>query len=158
MNYDQLSIHDKINLKDVLRQWASYTVQHFGQELDQKVYGVRTTKAGYQYARIKRVSGSLRRTWYQNVAAGQGIDRVMIQFLLYGRFLDMGVGRGLSHTKRLVDRQLKQGKNPRKRKPWYSKRKSYEVHQLNELLAKRNLALAFNTIETALNISVHLDL
>ncbi|UHG93422.1 hypothetical protein [Spirosoma oryzicola] len=165
-NYDSLSINEKINLKDILRQWATYTVQHFGQELDKKVYGLRTNKSGvqrsslsgYRFGSGKSRTNQLRRTWYQNIAEGAGVDRVMIQFLLYGRFLDMGVGRGTTHTRRVVDRQLKQGRSTRIKKAWYSKRKSYEIHQLNELLAQRNISLAFNTVETALNISVHLDL
>lgn len=158
MTYDELSIHEKLNLKAALREWATYAVAHFGQELDKKVYGVRTNRAGYQYSRIKRVSGRLRRTWYQNVTDSGGVDRVMIQFLQYGRFLDMGVGQGVTHTSRIVNRQLRLGSTGRSRKPWYAKRKGYETHRLRELLAEKNINLAMGTIESVLNLTVALNL
>lgn len=158
MTYDELSIHEKLNLKAALREWATYAIAHFGEELDKKVYGVRTNRAGYQYARIKRVSGNLRRTWYQNVTDGDEVSRVMIQFLQYGRFVDMGVGRGVTHTSRVVNRQLRLGATGRRRKPWYSKRKGYETHRLREILAQKNINLALGTIESAMNLAVTLNL
>ncbi len=157
MTYAELDINQKINVKAALQAWATYSVEHFQAELDKKVYGVKTTKSGYKYARVKQVLGNLRKSWWHTVQAGSGVDRVMIEFLLYGRFVDMGVGRGTSHTSRVVNRQLKLGRSPRVRKPWYSKRKSYEIKRLREILAEQNINLMVDSIESALNIRLNLN-
>ncbi|GAB2571668.1 hypothetical protein [Spirosoma areae] len=166
MTYAELDINQKIQTKAAIRAWLTYSIQHFQADLDKKVYGLRTTKKGvqrsslgnYRFGTKKSRTNALRRTWYQSVSEGAGIDKVMIQFLLYGRFLDMGVGRGTSHTDRLVARQLKIGQVGRTRKPWYSKRKSYEIKRLREILAEQNIHLMLDSLETALSLSVHLNL
>ena len=170
MTYDSLDINQKLNLKAALREWATYAIQHFQTEIDKKVYGnlgQRTNKKGIQRTQLSasyrfgagaKRTRALRRTWYQNVQEGSDVNRVMIQFLQYGRYLDMGVGRGVSHTDRVVARQLKLGSTGRTRKPWYSKRKAYETHRLREILAQKNLTIALDTIESAMNIAVTLNL
>lgn len=151
MNYNELNLHERINLKQTLREWASYATQHFQQNLDKQLYNKRSRKP-------TRRSGELRRTWYQNVQAGQGIDRVMIRFLMYGRFLDMGVGRGSSHTDRVVNRQLRLGRMARKRVGWYAKQKGYETHRLREILAKNHMSTAVALLENALTLTVPINL
>jgi hypothetical protein len=167
VNYDNLDIHQKINLKATLQLWAKYAVQHFQEEQDKKIYGLRANKkgvqrsslgAGYRFGSGKSRTNALRRTWFQNVNAGGGQDRVTLKFLLYGRFLDMGVGRGASHTDKIVARQLKHGRTGRTRKPWYSKRKAYEIKRLSEILAQRSLHVPLDLIENALNIAVKINL
>lgn len=169
MTYEQLDINQKIQTKAALREWLRYSVEHFQADLDKKVYGLRSNRNGTQRSSLGRNyrfgtrrstrTNNLRRTWYQNLAeGGSGVDRVMIQFLLYGRFLDMGVGKGTSHTDRIVNRTLKLGASPRTRKPWYSKRKTYEVKRLREILAEKNIHLMLDSLENALSIGVHLNL
>lgn len=167
MNYDSLDINQKINLKATLQLWAKYAVQHFQDELNKKVYGLRASKKGvqrsslgkgYKFGSGKSRTNALRQTWFQTVNAGGGQERVTLQFLLYGRFLDMGVGRGASHTDKLVARQLKHGKVGRTRKAWYSKRKAYEVKRLSEILAERSLHVPLDMIENALNMAVKMNL
>lgn len=166
MNYAELDINQKIQTKAALQAWAKYSVDHFRTELDRKVYGVRSSKKGvqrsflgsYTFGSKHPRTNQLRKSWWQNVNVGGGVDRVMIEFMLYGRFIDMGVGRGTTHTGRIVNRQLKLGRSPRTRKLWYSKRKGYEIHRLREILAAQNIHLLLDSLETALNISVHLNL
>lgn len=167
MNYADLDINQKIQTKAALQAWVKYSVEHFQTELDKKVYGLRSAKksgvqrsslAGYTFGSRKARTNSLRKSWWNNVSVGGGVDKVMIEFLLYGRFIDMGVGRGTTHTGRLVNRQLKLGRSPRQRKLWYSKRKGYEIHRLREILAQQNIHLLLDSLENALNISVHLNL
>lgn len=167
MTYAELDINQKIQTKAALQAWVKYSVEHFQADLNRKVYGLRTARksgvqrsslAGYRFGSGKSRTNQLRRAWWQNVSVGGGTDRVMIQFMLYGRFLEMGVGRGTSHTDRLVARQLKLGAVGRKKKPWYSKRKGYEIKRLREILAAQNINLMVDSIENALNIKIHLDL
>jgi hypothetical protein len=164
--YNELSINEKINLKTTLQAWAKYAIVDFQQELDDKVYGLRTSKkgvqrsslgAGYRFGSKKGRTNALRRTWYQTVNAGMAVDNVMIQFLMHGRFLDMGVGRGTSHTDRLVTRSLKLGKAARQRRAWYSKRKTYEIHRLREILQQKNITIGLGAIENAMNLAVQLN-
>jgi hypothetical protein len=169
MTYQELDINSRINLKGVLKEWAMYATEHFQEQLSKKVYGLRSARsgvqrsslAGYRFgSRAGRAAGSsrsnaLRNTWYQNVQSAATGERVLIEFLLYGRFIDMGVGRGTTDTSRKVDRQLRIGSSTKRRRiAWYSKRKSHEVKTLNELLAKRHVRVAMDAVETALNISV----
>lgn len=148
--YNELDINSKINLKAALRSWAAYSVDHFGDELDKKVYRTRLRKGSTPR------SGNLRSrsNWWTSVGS---VDRVMIQFLQYGRYVDMGVGRGVSDTDRKVTRLLREGSPGRRRKPWYSKRKSYEIKRLREVLAKMHVTIPVDAIENALSFSVNLS-
>ncbi|RYC69740.1 hypothetical protein [Spirosoma sordidisoli] len=154
MTYNELDINQKINYKAAVSAWAEYAVEHFQTSLDKKVYRVRNTKKGRRQGN-KNASGALRRTWYQNVASSG--ERVVMQFLQYGRYLDMGVGRGTTHTDRLVNRQLRLGATGRVRKAWYSKRKGYEIKRLREILAAQNINVGLDLIENALNITVAIN-
>lgn len=160
--YNDLSINDRINLKATLQAWATYAVLDFQKELDAKVYGLRSSKKqgvqrsslGPRYtfgrgARGTQRSNALRQAWWKQ-ASGQ---RVVIEFLQYGRYLDMGVGRGTTHTDRVVGRILREGSGEgRPRKAWYSKRKSYEVKRLREILAEQHVRVPLDMIENALTI------
>lgn len=169
MTYEQLDINQKINTKAALLAWTKYSVQHFQAEIDKKVYGrlgTRTTKKGvqssklsssYGYGRKALRTNQLRRSWWESVQVGGGVDRVMIQFMQYGRYLDMGVGRGTSHNERLANRQLRLG-NTRTRRPWYSKRKGYEIKRLREILAEQNVHLLVDSIENALSIKLQVNI
>lgn len=164
MRYEDLNINQKINTKAALAAWAKYSVEHFQAELDKKVYGLRTSQKqriqrsslgnSYRFGSRKGRTNNLRRTWWQ-MATG---ERVVINFLLYGRFLDMGVGRGTTHTDRLTARQLGLGRVGRTRRNWYSKRKGYEIKRLNEILAQQNIHLLVDSLENALTLSVNLTI
>lgn len=166
-SYQDLDINQKIQTKAAIQAWAKYSVLHFQEQLDKKVYGLRTSKkgvqrsalgTGYKFGSGRSRTNTLRKSWWQNVQLGGGVDRVMIQFMLYGRYLEMGVGRGITHTDRLVAKQLRIGSTGRRRVPWYSKRKTYEIKRLREILTEQNIHLMLESIESALSISVHLNL
>ncbi|MFD1143048.1 hypothetical protein ACFQ4C_18115 [Larkinella insperata] len=161
MNYSDLDINAKINLKAALRAWAKYSVDHFQDELDKKVYrskvltrkkGGRDSKGRFTSAPPRR-SGALRKSWWTSV---QG-DRVTLLFLQYGRYVDMGVGKGVSHTDRVVSRLIRDDAPGRRRKPWYSKRKGYEIRRLREILTQMHVSIPVDAIENALTFSVNLS-
>jgi len=89
------------------------------------------------------------------VTAANG-NILMVQFLFkyYGRFVDMGVGKGTrifnensresqalaskGHSISNIARQYQnQFRTPRKKKPWYSPVFYAQVHRLGEILAKK---------------------
>lgn len=165
--YAELNINQKIQAKAAIQAWAKYSVIQFQDQLDKKVYGLRTSKRGvqrsslgsrYKFGTGRSRTNTLRKSWWQNIQLGGGVDRVIIEFMMYGRFLDMGVGKGTTHTDRLVAKKLRIGSAGRTRKAWYSKRKTYEIKRLREILTEQNIHLMLDTIESALSISVHLNL
>lgn len=100
----------------------------------------------------------------ETVRNGGDIEKVIFKFKGYGRFIDMGVGRGVATGKRGSNSFAKSRRDDgklknygRKVKPWYSKTKTREVAILRQLLvtqyqvqtlAELEDGLTFTTIET----------
>ena len=88
-------------------------------------------------------SGDLNRSFkYKVIAASRGnVDRIEFAFNYYGKFLDMGVGKGtklgdhpVSRGSRvLADKMLGQVRKPKK---WYSRTFYGEAQRLFEILQK----------------------
>ncbi len=155
MSYDELSINDKISFKGILQDWAKFGVERFQQSLDKKVYrastyGIRRTRSGARYTSINRGQQQLRNNWWRN-ASDSG---VVLEFLQYGRYVDMGVGKYTSHTDRLVSRQLREGSPGRKRRAWYSKTKTHQIKRLREIMAEHGVRLPLDFVENALTLSL----
>lgn len=156
--YDSLDINAKINLKGALADWSKYAVERFQDKITKNVYGVygvKTTKKGvmrtslgkqYRFGGVR--TGSLKKNWWRQSSG----SRVVLEFLLYGRFVDMGVGRGVSHTDRLVSRKLREGPTSRQARRWYSKTKTHQIIRLREILAQRHVSIPVDSIETLLTI------
>jgi hypothetical protein len=101
----------------------------------------------------------------QIVLAGGDVDRVIFKFLQYGRFVDMGVGRGQSLTEMLmarreryrgVDGKMTAGPG-RKPKPWYTKTFYREVAKLSELYQAKYSEKIVTITEKALSGSITLN-
>ena len=89
-------------------QWLSVTIDSFHQALDKYNIG--------------KLDGNLWKSIAGEVVhSGQDVEEIIIKFLQYGRFVDMGTGRGFK-------------KGNRKQKLWFSKTKTREVARLRELL------------------------
>lgn len=134
-----------------VKGWADVAIERFKEAL--KKQGVE------EYSRdlLESLMAELSRS-------GGDIEKVIFKFKGYGRFVDMGVGRGVAKgargtqafTKsRQQDGKLK--KYGRKSKPWYSKTKTREVAILRQLLvtqykvntlAELENGLTFKTTET----------
>lgn len=89
------------------------------------------------------------------------VEEVIIKFQQYGRFVDMGVGRGFQRgsRKQLGDQKFGKKRNAagqlhsvggRTPKPWFSKTKTREVARLRELLIDHHENLVLNEIENRL--------
>ena len=109
--------------------WAFYTVRIWREKITAK-YKIGST-------------GHLENSFsYKTTGSAEGENiKVVFQFLLYGRFVDMGVGKGTGTggvRENKTSRAL-QGKmlgNRRMPKKWYSKTLFAETSTLKEILAK----------------------
>ena len=89
------------------------------------------------------------------------VEEVIIKFQQYGRFVDMGVGRGFQRgiRKQLGDQKYFKKRNAsgqlhsvgRTPKPWFSKTKTREVARLRELLLAHHENLVLNQHESKLD-------
>lgn len=98
--------------------------------------------------------------------SGGNVDAVIFKFLKYGRFPDMGVGRGASLNERVLNRKFDRYRNAsgkmvgglsRKKKPWYSKTLYKEVARLSELLTGEYGTQIIKIIEGGLTGSLTLN-
>ncbi|MNT48741.1 hypothetical protein D3C72_1855380 [compost metagenome] len=100
---------------------------------------------------------------------GGDVERVLIKFNNYGRFVDMGVGRGvpLGSRKALGDDAYSRSRGEsgrlhhmaRKAKPWYSKTKRREIGKLRRILEIRFAISAMKEVKDGIaqigNVSIH---
>lgn len=111
------------------------------------------------------VTGWLRASLaYNIVAAADGdVQKAQLMFAFYGRFVDMGVGKGvplsLVKDNASINTRAEGQKNHRKRKPWYSKPMAAGVNDLREILAFHFGSVAVNTVEDGLrNTKIQIEI
>lgn len=177
MTYEELDINQRINLKGAIQDWTRYSVQHFQESIDKVLITERTNKrTGVGSTRLSRGyrfgmggerndrsaghqrTGNLRNHWWQNVSGGENAPRVVMEFLMYGRYIDMGVGRGADIADHITNRRLRLGSPGRTPRRWYAKRKGYELHRLREILAERYVSVPVDLLENALTLSLPIPL
>ena len=142
----------KLSEREIALAWAQITVKLWRKNLSRLKIG-------------KRSSGELFRSFQYKVvgSAGGDIQRIEFAFHYYGKFVDMGVGRGtrlgdlpMSRTKRrFAGRFLGTGRVPRK---WYSKTFYSESQRLAEILQKEyghrgQMVITENINDNAINNS-----
>lgn len=92
-----------------------------------------------------RHSGDLYESVKTTVTSGSSRVAGSIRFNWYGRFVDMGVGNGVTLIEKQTGRALTTNRNPsritRKPKPWLSSVWPGQVRRMSEILA-RDIALA----------------
>lgn len=138
MKYSDLGVHDRINLKGTYEAFLKIAVQRFKDEQEKKIYKTRLRKVG------KKKTSARTRSLYQSfktsyTAGITGSDTLKIDFLMYGRFVDMGVGRGTSINYALVRKRYGARRTGLTRRPkrWYPKRKRHQELRLQEIIASR---------------------
>lgn len=154
MSYQDLDINARIELKATYEQFLRIAVVEFKKELDKKVY--RSTR---------KDKAERTRTLYDNWKTEQsetqaGNDQLKIEFPMYGRFIDMGVGRGVPMNAALLRKRYSIHKPDVPRKPikWYSRRKTAQEKRLAEILAEKYgmslVRLAESLIENTVTINL----
>ncbi|MBD2700157.1 hypothetical protein IC229_05890 [Spirosoma sp. BT702] len=157
-NYSQLDINQRINLKGLVEAWSSITIERMQKQIDQKVYGRRRPRSR---KRSLVRTGKLRSDWRKRLyvdRANGGIKGMQLSFMLYGRFDDMGVGKGTTYALSKYQRVRKNGETmTRKPSRWYSKEKAHQVHRLRELMARYYVNITLAALENYLTdaVTVH---
>lgn len=154
MTGNDLDINQKINLKALVQAWLRITQERFADELDQKLYKRSRSRKKKPLARTMR----LRNDWHTGLReSGGDVRGAQLSFLQYGRFVDMGVGKGtdyaLARYQRIRSNGEKQSRRPVR---WYSKRKGYETHRLRELLVQHHIDIPLDLLENALTTRLEL--
>ncbi|TXI14472.1 MAG: hypothetical protein E6Q66_06335 [Pedobacter sp.] len=115
-------------------KWLSLTIENLHQALD--------------HNNIGKLDGRLWKSIMGEVIhSGQDVEKIVIKFIQYGRFVDMGVG---------VGRGVKNGK--RKVKPWFSKTKTREVARLRTLLINDMAIKAIQEVEAGMKDDLEISL
>ena len=118
----------KLSEREIAEAWAKITIIKWKRKLA-----------------INRIgdSGTLLKSFKYNVlASAQGnVLKISLLFEYYGRFVDMGVGKGIKigDVKESITSRKISGKmlgNRRRPKKWYSKTFHAEVMKLSEIFAK----------------------
>ena len=118
----------KLSEREIAEAWAKITIIKWKKKLASNKIGD---------------SGTLLKSFKYNVlASAQGnVLKITLLFEYYGRFVDMGVGRGvkIGDVKESITSRKLSGKmlgNRRRPKKWYSKTFHAEVMKLSEIFAK----------------------
>ncbi|GAB3550482.1 hypothetical protein [Spirosoma fluminis] len=151
-SYNDLDINQRINLKGLVQAWQRISVDRFRGDLNEKLYARKWAKKAKKLYRTYQ----LRNNWRMSLSgAGDDVRDANLSFLLYGRFVDMGVGNGVSYALSKYQSVRKNGER-RTRRPirWYSKRKSYELHRLRELLTQHYIEIPLEVLENALTAKI----
>lgn len=137
---------DKSRLVYTLVKWADITIKEFQKEMIKRNMSRNRLYRSFTY-NIKYNSNGIP-------------SEVSIGFLFHGRFVDMGVGKGVKLEdvksnaevwRSLTKHERKKIGKPRTRKPWYSKRAYREFMVLNVLLQREFGLSVSNTIEEQIN-------
>ena len=122
------SSQSKLSEREIAEAWAKITIVKWKKKLASNKIGD---------------TGSLLRSFKYNVlASAQGnVLKITLLFEYYGRFVDMGVGKGtkVGDVKESAASRKLSGKmlgNRRRPKKWYSKTFHAEVMKLSEIFAK----------------------
>jgi len=118
----------KLSEREIAQAWAQITIKRWRRKIDRMKIG-------------QRSSGELFRSFQYNVLASSGgdVQKIEFAFRYYGKFVDMGVGRGTklgdqpmsTGMRKLSGKFLGMKRVPKK---WYSKTFYSETQRLVEIL------------------------
>ena len=138
----EYSYNREAEMKKLVSDWALYTIERLQKSTDKRKVGV---------------TGSLRYSllYHLSAMADGGVSGVKLNFNYYGKFVDMGVGRGQKiedvKSNREVYNLVGGGRKPKK---WFSRTLYAEVLELRNLMAKKygeqGIQLVKDTIEDSL--------
>lgn len=134
-----------ISPRELAVKWLDITVGNFADNL--------------RKLRVVR-SGALLASFRKEVIGGAQSDelKLRLSYALYGKFIDMGVGRGMGQGIRKGDDGFERLRNsrgrlrrqPRQPRPWYSTEIARQTYRLAELMLELRGRVAFTTIADAL--------
>lgn len=129
---------------EMATKWLDFTVESFIRNMRQ--------------LRIKQTGALMASFRKQVVGAATGRLQLQLSYALYGKFVDMGVGRGMGQGVRKGDDgydrirnsrgQLK--RRERKAKKWFSKAMAYQTKRLAELMSELHGTILLSQVSDAL--------
>jgi len=132
------ALQHQIERNKLIEEWAKYTAQRLQKSIEKRGIGI---------------TGSLKYSILYDLmsAAGGEIDGTKHEFNYYGKFVDMGVGKGqkIEDVKSNGD-LIMMGSGSRRPKKWYSKTIYAEIAILKDLLAVKYGEDAANIIKEGL--------
>lgn len=143
------NLHDRINQRGTAEAWANILIEKWQKAIKDKGIGV---------------TGDLANSFSREIqSAGSDVKAIIMRFNFYGRFRDMGVGRGLRAYERGTNKSnliaSKRygadvsfvGRQPKK---WYNKIKTAQTYRLGEILATAEGQAIVNNIEADFSNSI----
>jgi hypothetical protein len=164
--YNELSVNEKISLKGILDQWGDIAIERFQRSLEKVLYATPSKRSKRRTRRLlEDWSKELREGGMDTGGSGGEVESpmqgpsvvgILLKFNLYGRMVDMGVGRNHSAVDKSVSRQLRD-RQPTRRRPkrWYSGTKGYEIGKLKTILAKEYGLAVAQVAESALTLTAN---
>lgn len=135
---------EQLTPQQLARQWLDVTVERF--------------VANMRRLRIQD-TGALMASFKKEVIGTAGADqlRLRLSYALYGKFVDMGVGRGMGAGVRKGDDGYDRVRNSRgqlrrrqrKARDWYATEMTYQTYRLSELLLDLYGRVALTTARDA---------
>lgn len=121
-------IDDNIELSEVesIQQWADIVIERW----EAKIHKLNISSTG---ALLKSFTSQV------ELDADGNAQKILFTFNYYGRFVDMGVGRGVPIAK--------VPSSNRRPKPWYNKTFFSQVNKLAHILAERYGKTAANSVK-----------
>ncbi len=140
------SINDGINLRGTLEAWQNFTVKDWQKSI-QKLQVMHTNE--------------LFNSFQKNIArqANGDIQKLIFIYKYYGKFPDMGVGRGIKigdiaenrTVKSLTGKKTNKG---RRAKKWYNKPFYSNLQRLSEILAEKYGTYTAQTIVNEIEFKI----
>jgi hypothetical protein len=131
-------MQEKANINQLAADWARITIDRWRKQIQKKRIGQ---------------SGKLFNSFVSNIIRNSdgNPSKIELSFLYYGRFVDMGVGRGISIGGQMDERTMRGRaealRNARRPKKWYSPTKGAETQALAQLLAREFGIKGINIME-----------
>jgi hypothetical protein len=119
---------EAIEIRSTIDKWAEFTVKRWQENLVKM--------------RVDN-TGALMNSFLVNIVeqSGGSVEKINFKFMFYGRFIDMGVGKGVKVggvvELRTQRREGNKSVNKRKPKKWYSKSLAFNVTRLSEIMAEK---------------------
>jgi hypothetical protein len=119
------SINTEVEIKKTISEWAEITIERLQKQIRNKKIGATGSLNNSLIYKLKSL-------------AGTGVSSVNLEFNYYGKFLDMGVGRGqkIEGVKSNRDMYALIG-GGRKPKKWFSKTAYGEQIALGKILSNK---------------------
>ena len=148
----QNTLFERINIRGYVDGWARVTIELWKKQLRKKRIGI-----------TKELENSFQK---ELKLKGTELAEVVIKFKMYGRFLDMGVGKGISANERGSNRQNRNASraygarvsfSSRRDKRWLNKIKTAQSYRLSELLAQRSSETVIQDFNNTNNVTVQIN-